>query len=69
MKLEFKFIFPPIYGIYDTGDGTIYIFGDQSEEIVVDALNHETLHFVIQKVDGKKSTLRLDYCEPEWLRV
>ncbi len=31
-QLKFVFSFPPIHGIIDMGDGTIYIFGPQHED-------------------------------------
>lgn len=66
--LRLKFCFPPLYGIYDTGDGTIYIFGDQDGEIE-DVISHEVLHWVMQKIAGKKASLALDNISSEFLRV
>jgi hypothetical protein len=57
-----------MYGIYDTGDGTIYIFGDHDDEIE-DVLNHEVLHWVLQKAMGKEASLALDNVSAELLRV
>jgi hypothetical protein len=34
-RLQFSFCFPPIYGIYDTGNGKIYVFGDYDGEIEI----------------------------------
>jgi len=67
MKLKFKFIFPPIYGIYDTGTGTIFIFGEQ--DCIEDAISHETLHWAIQKVAGKQASLDLDNINEKLTRV
>lgn len=67
LKLKFKFSFPPIYGMYDTGNGTIYIFGE-SEEKIEDVLSHETLHFVIQIIAGNQASLDLDNVCREWLK-
>ena len=66
--LRLKFCFPPLYGIYDTGDGTIYIFGDHDGEIE-DVLNHEVLHWIMQKIAGKEASLALDNVPLELLRV
>ena len=66
--LKLKFCFPPLYGVYDTGDGTIYIFGEHDGEIE-DVLSHETLHWVVQKVAGKNASLALDDLPSELLRV
>jgi hypothetical protein len=66
--LQLRFCFPPLYGVYDTGDGTIYIFGDHDGEIE-DVLSHEFLHWVIQKIAGKQTSLALDNIPPELLRV
>jgi hypothetical protein len=66
-RLQFRFCFPPIYGIYDTGDSLIYIFGDHDGEIE-DILSHEVLHWAVQKNAGKKACLALDNVPPELLR-
>ena len=66
--LRLMFCFPPMYGIYDAGDGTIYIFGDHDNEIE-DVLNHEVLHWVLQKAMGKEASLALDNVSAELLRV
>jgi len=50
--MQFRFCFPPsIYGIYDTGEGVIYIFGEHDGEIE-DVLSHEVLHWAVQKIAG-----------------
>jgi len=67
-QLQFHFCFPPIYGIYDTGEGAIYIFGDHDGE-TEDVLSHEVLHWVVQKTAGKNASLDLDNITPEWLRT
>lgn len=59
-SLEFVFQFPPIYGVFDTGYGVVYIFGEQHEDEIEDVIVHETLHYVVQKVAGKRASLRLD---------
>lgn len=66
--LQLKFCFPPLYGIYDTGDGTIYIFGEHEEEIE-EVVSHEILHWVLQRIEGKWASLALDNVSPEFLRV
>lgn len=58
--LEFVFQFPPIHGIFDMGFGLIYVFGELHENEIEDILEHETLHFVLLRVAGKKASLRLD---------
>lgn len=45
-RLQFRFCFPPIYGIYDTGEGLIYVFGEQDGKIE-DVLGHEALHWAV----------------------
>lgn len=65
--LHFRFCFPPLYGIYDTGDGVIYIFGDHDGE-VEDILGHEVLHWAVQKVAGKEASLSLDNIPSKTLR-
>ncbi|UCB60660.1 MAG: hypothetical protein JSW72_00950, partial [Candidatus Bathyarchaeota archaeon] len=65
---EFRFYFPPIYGIYDLGDGTIYVFGEHDEKIE-DVLGHEVLHWAVQKMAGKQASLDLDNVCPELLRI
>ncbi|MCK4669379.1 hypothetical protein KAT21_04600 [Candidatus Bathyarchaeota archaeon] len=67
-QLQFHFCFPPIYGIYDTGEGAIYIFGDHDGE-TEDVLSHELLHWVVQKTAGKNASLDLDNIPSEWLRT
>ena len=68
MKLQFKFVYPPtILGTYDTGDGTIYIFGKHHIELIEEVISHETLHFVVQKIEGKKASLALDNVPKEQL--
>jgi len=66
--VKFVFGFPPIYGIYDTGEGVIYVFGEHDGKIE-DVLSHEVLHWVVQKVAGKEASLALDNVPPKWLRV
>jgi len=65
--LQFCFHFPPIYGIYDTGEGIIYIFGDHDGNIE-DILSHEVLHWAVQKMAGKRASLNLDNVPPKILR-
>jgi hypothetical protein len=68
LELKFKFVFPPLYGVFDTGDGTIYIFGDQDGKLI-DVINHETLHYVVMEVAGKEACLQLDNIDADWTRV
>lgn len=58
--LNFVFRFPPIQGVFDTDYGVVYIFGELHESEIEDIIEHETLHFVLLKVAGKKASLKLD---------
>jgi len=58
--VEFVFQFPPIQGVFDTGYGVVYIFGTLHESEIEDIIVHETLHYVLQKVAGKRTSLKLD---------
>lgn len=58
--IEFVFQFPPIQGVFDTGYGVVYIFGELHENEIEDIIVHETLHYVLQKVAGKRTSLKLD---------
>jgi len=58
--LEFVFQFPPVHGVFDTGYGVVYIFGEMFESEMEDIIVHETLHFVVLKVAGKRASLKLD---------
>jgi len=58
--MEFVFQFPPIHGVFDAGYGVIYIFGSMYEGEIENILVHETLHFVLLRVAGKKASLKLD---------
>lgn len=58
--MEFVFQFPPIHGVFDSGYGVIYIFGSLYEGEIENIIVHETLHFVLLRVAGKKASLRLD---------
>ncbi|UCG36344.1 MAG: hypothetical protein JSV64_06970 [Candidatus Bathyarchaeota archaeon] len=66
-RVKLHFCFPPIYGIYDTGAGEIYIFGDHDGDIE-DILGHEILHWVVQGIAGKDASLSLDNLRPTSLR-
>lgn len=59
-SLQFIFQFPPIYGVFDTGYGIVYIFGELHENEIEDLLVHETLHYVLLRVVGKRASLKLD---------
>jgi len=59
-SLEFVFQFPPVYGVFDTGYGVVYIFGELHETCIEDIIAHETLHYVLLVVAGKKASLKLD---------
>jgi len=59
-SVKFEFQFPPIQGVFDTGYGVVYIFGELHEDEIEDVIVHETLHYVIQKAAGKRASLKLD---------
>ena len=59
-SLKFVFQFPPIYGVFDTGYGVVYIFGEMHENDVEDVIGHETLHYVLLRTVGKRASLKLD---------
>ena len=68
-RVQFRFRYPSsIFGVYDTGDGVIYLFGQHYGEIE-EVLNHEVLHWTVQKVAGKKASLDLDNIAKELLRT
>lgn len=67
--LEFIFQFPPIYGVFDTGHGVVYIFGELHETEIEDVIVHETLHFVLLRMVGKRASLKLDKVASQLLRV
>ena len=59
-ELSFVFQFPPIHGVFDTGCGTVYVFGELHESEIENIIGHETLHYVLLKVAGKRASLKLD---------
>jgi len=68
-RMQFRFCYPSsVYGIYDTGDGVIYIFGDHNEDIE-GVLSHEVLHWTVQKLAGKQASLDLDNLPKDLLRT
>ena len=58
--LRFIFRFPPINGIFDAGYGVVYIFGTLHESEIENIIVHETLHYVLLRVAGKRASLKLD---------
>jgi hypothetical protein len=58
--LKFVFQFPPIHGVFDAGYGVVYIFGGLYEGEIENIIVHETLHYVLLRVAGKKASLKLD---------
>ena len=58
--LNFVFQFPPIQGVFDTGYGIVYVFGEFHESEIENIISHETLHYVLLKVAGKRASLKLD---------
>jgi hypothetical protein len=63
--LEFVFQFPPVYGVFDMGHGIVYVFGEMHENEIEDVIAHETLHFVLLRVAGKRASLKLDRIHSE----
>jgi hypothetical protein len=59
-SLKFVFQFPPIHGVFDAGYGVVYIFGGLHESEIESIIAHETLHYVLLRVAGKRASLRLD---------
>jgi len=59
-SLRFIFEFPPIHGVFDTGYGVVYVFGGLHESEIENILVHETLHYVLLRVVGKRASLKLD---------
>jgi hypothetical protein len=59
-SIEFVFRFPPIHGVFDMGYGTVYVFGTVHESEIEDIIVHETLHYVLLKTAGKRTSLKLD---------
>ena len=58
--VKFVFEFPPIHGVFDAGYGVVYIFGSLHESEIENIIAHETLHYVLLRVVGKRASLRLD---------
>jgi hypothetical protein len=58
--LRFIFQFPPIHGVFDAGYGVVYIFGGLHEGEIENIIVHETLHYVLLRVAGKRASLKLD---------
>ena len=59
-SLKFMFEFPPIHGVFDMGYGIVYIFGGMHESEIEDIIVHETVHYVLLKLAGKRTSLKLD---------
>jgi hypothetical protein len=58
--LKFIFQFPPIHGVFDAGYGVVYIFGGMHESEIDNVIVHETLHYVLLRIAGKRASLKLD---------
>jgi len=58
--LRFIFQFPPIHGVFDAGYGVVYIFGGLHESEMENIIVHETLHYVLLRIAGKRASLKLD---------
>jgi hypothetical protein len=58
--LKFIFQFPPIHGVFDAGYGVVYIFGGLHESDIENVIVHETLHYVLLRVAGRRASLKLD---------
>jgi len=59
-SIQFVFQFPPIHGVFDAGYGVVYVFGEMYENEIEDIISHETLHYAVLKVAGKRASLKLD---------
>ena len=59
-SLKFVFEFPPVHGIFDTGCGVIYIFGGMHENEIENIIAHETMHYVLLRIAGKRACMKLD---------
>lgn len=68
-QLKFKFCSPPISGAYyDPASKTAYFFTLNITETqkqgfkddIEQAIIHETIHYTIQKIAGKKASTRFD---------
>ena len=59
-SMKFVFQFPPIHGAFDAGYGVVEMFGARYEGEIESIIVHETLHYVLLRVAGKKASLRLD---------
>jgi hypothetical protein len=59
-SINFLFQFPPVHGVFNTGYGVVYIFGEVYESEIEDIISHETLHYVLQRVAGKRASSKLD---------
>lgn len=59
-SMKFVFQFPPIHGVFDSGYGVVYIFGGLHESEIENIIDHETLHYVLLRVAGKRASLKLD---------
>jgi hypothetical protein len=59
-SLEFVFQFPPIQGMFDMGYGIIYIFGGMHDCEIENIIVHETVHYVLLRIAGKRASLKLD---------
>jgi len=46
--------------VFDTGCGVVYVFGEIHDTDIEDVIVHETLHYVLLRVVGKKASLKLD---------
>jgi len=57
-----KFEYPtPHQGFWDYSTRTAYIFGSETQEDeLISTLNHESLHWVIQRIFGKRVCIRFD---------
>jgi hypothetical protein len=59
-SMRFIFRFPPIHGVFDAGYGLVYIFGELHEGEIENIIMHETMHYVLLRVAGRKASLKLD---------
>lgn len=60
--LEIEFKYPPLWSgeYYDPENMMAYIFGKLSSEECMRNINHANLHFIIQTLEGKRTSFKFD---------
>ena len=60
-SLNVNFYFPKLKGLFFLGQKEIFIFGsDLTIQEVIDTLNHEYIHYVVEKMEGSDASLCFD---------